>query len=397
MSCAARAVIFQLALAVSMVWPQQQQQQQSPQPVSRLVIRNVTVVDLESGLAVPDRNVFVTGDRVSSVSAAVPVAISPGLRFIPAAGKFLIPGLWDMHASVTSGDPAAYVARGILGVREISGADLDSTLGLYRDIEAGKVVGPKLITGGPGLLASGPGEARAAFDRLFDTDADFVRFHNDIDLEAYIALAERTRKWRYQMVGPLPPQVRLRDAISLRQSSIEGLEGLTRLTREEACDGFKAAANSGVWFTPMLASQRPKDRRKAESLVRLMKECGAPVLAGQGVFDELQALVDRAGFTPAEALRTATVSPARFLGNSDQFADLVLLDGNPLEDIANLHRVSSVVLRGRYLGPADLVKLRRPPTIRWWPRPASTSATQTPAASSAKPPVSSAKPASPIR
>jgi len=388
MPAAARAVILHFALAAAVVWPQ---------PTPRLVIRGVTVVDVETGALLPDRNVFVTGDRIESIAAAVPVAITPGLRFVPGAGRFLIPGLWDMHAAVTGGDPAAYVARGVTGVREIGGSDLDATLALYREVEAGKVVGPKLITGGPGIRASGPAEARAAFDRLFDTDADFVRFHNDIDFEAYIALAERTRKWRYQMVGPLPPPVRLLDAISLRQSSIEGLEGLTRLTREEACDGFKAAANSGVWFTPMLASQRPRDRRKAESLVRLMKECGAPVLAGNGVFEELLALVERAGFTPAEALRTATTGPARYLGSQDKFADLVLLDGNPLEDIANLHRVSGVILRGRYLGPAELVKLRRPPTIRWWPRPASTSATQTPAASSAKPPVSSAKPASPIR
>jgi hypothetical protein len=376
-----------------------------------IVIRGVTIVDVQQGQLIRDRNVTIVKDRIVSVTASsVPAPPSTHLQLVNGTGKFLMPGMWDMRATNLLADPAWYVTHGITGARDMSSADLEKVLALYLEIEAGQVVGPRILTGGPGIHASNPADARLAFDRLYDTDADFVRFHSDLDAESYIALAERTRKWRYPLVGPLPPSVRLRDAISLRQSSIEGITGLDRLNRDEACSGFSSATVAGVWFTPALSSQRRKNYRKAESLVRLMLECGGRVLAGGPLPDELEALVE-AGFTAQQALQTATTEPARFLLNQDslgsvstgKFADIVLLDADPLEDVSNVRRIAGVFVRGRYYNGAALAALRRPPTIRAWPLtpqpppPASTSAVPKPAASSAKPPASSAKPALPIR
>ena len=72
-----------------------------------------------------------------------------------------------------------------------------------------------------------------------------------------------------------------------------------------------------------------------------------------------------AGFTPLEALQTATLNPARFFQMEDQFgtidkgkyADLVFLDANPLDDIRNTQKVAAVILNGRYFSKADLQKL----------------------------------------
>jgi imidazolonepropionase-like amidohydrolase len=84
-------------------------------------------------------------------------------------------------------------------------------------------------------------------------------------------------------------------------------------------------------------------------------DLGNPYLyPGSSLHDELALLV-RAGLGTLDALRTATLNPARFLGLSDTFgtvaeqkvADLVLLDGNPLDDIANTQRVYGVVVKGR--------------------------------------------------
>jgi imidazolonepropionase-like amidohydrolase len=76
-------------------------------------------------------------------------------------------------------------------------------------------------------------------------------------------------------------------------------------------------------------------------------------------------LLVRAGLTPAEALRTATINPARFLGWTDSLgvvatgkvADLVLLDGNPLQDIANTKRIRAVIQGGRLLDRSTLDRL----------------------------------------
>ncbi len=104
-----------------------------------------------------------------------------------------------------------------------------------------------------------------------------------------------------------------------------------------------------------------------------MHAAGVPILAGSDSLDpfnypgsslheELRLLV-QAGFTPMEALQTATSNPARFLKRnlgalaSDHLADLVILDANPLDDIANTERIHAVVQNGRVFDRAALDRL----------------------------------------
>jgi imidazolonepropionase-like amidohydrolase len=88
---------------------------------------------------------------------------------------------------------------------------------------------------------------------------------------------------------------------------------------------------------------------------------GVHIFPGFSLHQEL-ALFVKAGFTPMEALQTATLNPAKFLGTiSDmgtvekgKFADLVLLDANPLDDIDNTRKIQGVVLAGRFLPRSEL-------------------------------------------
>src|SRR4029077_4135609 len=111
-------------------------------------------------------------------------------------------------------------------------------------------------------------------------------------------------------------------------------------------------------------------------VVNEMHRAGIPFLAGTdappGVYifpgfslhEELQRFV-AAGFTPLEALQTATLNPAKFFGREDdlgtiengKLADLVLLDANPLDDIANTQKIEAVIVNGHYLSRAELDKL----------------------------------------
>jgi len=115
---------------------------------------------------------------------------------------------------------------------------------------------------------------------------------------------------------------------------------------------------------------------KELEVVNAMHRAGVPFLAGTdtppGVYifpgfslhEELQRFV-AAGFTPLEALQTATLNPAKFLGMEDRLgtiekgklADMVLLDANPLDDVANTQKIAGVVANGRYLSRADLDKM----------------------------------------
>jgi len=119
-------------------------------------------------------------------------------------------------------------------------------------------------------------------------------------------------------------------------------------------------------------SDRERFVQKELDIVREMHRAGVPFLAGTdtaagvrvypgfSLHEEL-ALFVKAGFTPMEALQTATLNPSRYLGlpdtgtiEKDRRADLVLLDANPLDDIRNTRRIESVVLAGRYFSRADL-------------------------------------------
>jgi imidazolonepropionase-like amidohydrolase len=91
---------------------------------------------------------------------------------------------------------------------------------------------------------------------------------------------------------------------------------------------------------------------------------GVHIFPGYSLHEELERFV-AAGFTPLEALQTATINPARFFGIEDQagtvekgkFADLVLLSANPLEDIANTQKIAAVIVNGQYFRRADLDKM----------------------------------------
>jgi imidazolonepropionase-like amidohydrolase len=88
------------------------------------------------------------------------------------------------------------------------------------------------------------------------------------------------------------------------------------------------------------------------------------VFPGFSLHQEL-ALFVKAGLTPMQTLQTATLNPAKFMGRladlgtveKGKLADLVLLDANPLDDIANTRRIRAVVLAGRYFARADLDRM----------------------------------------
>src|SRR6202040_196909 len=91
---------------------------------------------------------------------------------------------------------------------------------------------------------------------------------------------------------------------------------------------------------------------------------GVDVLPGFSLHLELRRFI-AAGFTPMEALQTATINPAKFLGRQDDFgtvekgkiADLVLLDANPLDDIANTQKISAVFSNGCYYSRSQLDRI----------------------------------------
>ena len=73
------------------------QPMQNPQPIS-VAFTHVTVIDATGAPARPDMTVVIAGDRITELDPAKNVRVPKDARVVDATGKFLIPGLWDMHA-----------------------------------------------------------------------------------------------------------------------------------------------------------------------------------------------------------------------------------------------------------------------------------------------------------
>lgn len=448
---------------------------QTPVSDTTVAIASVTVVDVRDGRLLPDQTVIVTGNRIASVSSAADARIPATAAVIDGAGRFLIPGLWDMHVHLVSTTLGLYIANGVTGVREMgtSYQSIGQNVDLRRRIAEGEVIGPRYlvgvtINGRPGrrlnVVGAASAEAgRAAVDSLRRAGADFIKVYDGLSRETYLAIAAEARRHGIPFAGHVPPSVTLEEAARSGQRSFEHLvpympvlcssrstelrEATAEVNRRFGAPGppdslaraqlrstmllavetydehrcrtqVRRLAAHGAWQTPTLTAgmRRPgvlddsvlQDPRLAyvpvvvrrrweqgrsmaastysESdlrdihglllrIVSVLHREGVGLLAGTdasapfsyygfSLHEELEYLVN-AGLTPVEALRTATVEPARYFEMEDSIgvveagmlADLVLLDANPLEDITNTRRIHGVVANGRYFSRAALDRL----------------------------------------
>lgn len=218
-------------------------------------ITHVTVVDVVAGAARSDNTVIVHGNRIVYVGAAANANIPDGAHLIDGRGKFLIPGLWDMHVHAfmyVFSDFAGplMIANGVTGARDM-GYHVDTTLRWKREIAAGLQVGPRLVAGvrvdGPVGRASFVSHIKDAADALRAVDtlarnktgsrrADFISVDPLIPRQAYFAMARESRKIGLPFAGKVPYSVSVVEASDSGQRSIEQEDDLMR-----ACTTSEAA------------------------------------------------------------------------------------------------------------------------------------------------------------
>jgi len=126
-------------------WSQQKLQQ------NILAISDVTIIDATGAPAKPNMTVIITGDRITTIAKPGEVGIPKNAQVIDGTGKFLIPGLWDMHVhTLFKGNLETFfpmfIANGVTGVRDMGG-DLGLLKQIRKDIIEGKLAGPRIIAG----------------------------------------------------------------------------------------------------------------------------------------------------------------------------------------------------------------------------------------------------------
>jgi imidazolonepropionase-like amidohydrolase len=393
-------------------------------PQTHLIITHVTVIDASGAPAKPEMTVVITNSRIAALGKTGEVRLPKDARVLDASGKFLIPGLWDMHGHLTfptENALALLIENGITGVRDMGG-DLEKIDGWQKEIAAGRRLGPHIVRAGPFVDGPKPGakdrltvtnaaEARRAVDTLKLRGVDFIKVHNGLSRESFFAVADQARKQGIPLAVHLPSGLWTRpgiEGVSVAEASDAGAKslehveillesalyrkGATAKTIEEAVAEnsgevgaalFARLVRNGTWYVPTLVayyrgfalwSGNPKEtegsreiHQKHLKLVEAMHRAGVEIMAGSDFSDwalipgvdlhnELALLVE-AGFTPMEALQSATVKPAKFLGKLDslgtieigKIADLVLLDANPLENISHTRKINSVIIGGNLI------------------------------------------------
>ncbi|QKG58601.1 amidohydrolase family protein [Hymenobacter sp. BRD128] len=472
-----KATRFLFALPVAALLASVARRPAAPAETYDLVISHVNVVDVVSGQLRPDQSVAVAGGKIKQVGPAAQ-AHYQARRTVDGTGRFLIPGLWDMHVHFRGGDSLAaankksltlYLAHGITTVRD-AGGDLTPTVFQWRrEEDAGTLAGPRIFTSGPKIDGPGatwpgslevvtPADVRHALDSLQKLRVDFVKIYDSkISGEAYLETISQAEQRGLKTTGHMPYSVTLGEAVNRGLDGTEHLyyvfkacsgkeDSLTALVRNSLSTSkplglfamlpavydtyspaaaqriFRLMASHHTSATPTLAIGKtlaeltdndhaqdtlrayidPKIQRtytkrlasakqqsaasraftqkleaKFMALVPQMQAAGVPILAGSdsGAFnsftypgaslqDELALLV-KAGLTPAQALRAATINGATWLGVAGRSgtiaegkdADLVLLTANPLADITNTRKIAAVVARGKVYARADLKKM----------------------------------------
>ena len=207
----------------------------SPEP-SRLALTHVAVIDMTGAPLKRDRTVIVAGNRIAYVGSAAQLRIPVGARVVDASGKYLVPGLWDMHVHIREVERALplYVANGVLGVREIGGKE--EVFGWRDQIARGRRIGPRIVA--CGLILDGPdpasdreftipvanaAEARKAVADLAGKGAECIKVYDRLPRDAYFAIVAEAKKRRLPVVGHVPLSVTTMEASDAGQRSVEHL------------------------------------------------------------------------------------------------------------------------------------------------------------------------------
>ena len=374
-----------------------------------IAITHITLIDVREGTAKPDTTVLISGDHIVRVGGPGEVIhFWKEARIIDGRGKFLIPGLWDMHVHVGSDERALHMllASGITGARDMGG-NVKDLLEMRRQIVAGEIIGPRLIIAGPmldgppndgapddangdahddSLIVRNPQEAREAVDSLVAQGVDFIKVHERLARDTFVEIAAATRAKGIPFAGHVPASMTPLEVSDLGQKSIEHLEFIpkpcqvlfdagardTHAAPPPGCDPqaldqlLHQFARNGTWLDPTLDSFRYFAPQQFDAILagfrdvaKQIRQNGVPILAGTDIspflrdkgdtiggslHDELALLV-QSGYTPAEALRAATWNPALFLGLADSLGTI------ETGKIANL-----VILRANPLQDIDNAK-----------------------------------------
>jgi len=209
-----------------------------------IVFAHVNVIDTANSSLQPDMTVVIVSDHITDVGKAKDTKVRSTARVIDGRGKFLIPGLWDMHVHTFTHDPRftrtwffpLFIANGITGVRDMwtTGDDFPQVVKLRAGLADSSLLVPRYaavgwLVDGPdpiwpnSTVVSTPQEARHFVRKVKASGVDFVKVYWQLRREEYLAIAAESKKLGIPFAGHVPFIVSAAEASDAGQKSIEHL------------------------------------------------------------------------------------------------------------------------------------------------------------------------------
>src|ERR1700676_4164897 len=299
---------------------------QKPAADDLLILNNVTVVDVRTGALLPEQTVILERNHIASVGPSKSAKYPRNASSVNCRGLFLIPGLWDMHVHLVFGDwfPGAqdislplFVANGITGVRDM-GSELDIVQGWRNEIEAGRLIGPRIYASRPMLdgrkprfpcsvAIATPEDAHRAVADLKRRGADFIKLQSLIPRDAVFAIAEEAKKQEIPFEGHVPDAVRASEMSEAGMKSFEHLIGFFEGSWGSGADFLKGNKTEGRF----LAAYDPARAASLASILAKNQTWQCPTL----VWERGGNLIDASDFSKDTRVKYAPPSWKNKRGN----------------------------------------------------------------------------------
>lgn len=240
-------LIFLLLIGIGYFWPMPTLR--TPTISSNVLIKSINIVDVKTGRILYNRDVWISGNTIHSIDSTAVKSYPEGIIQVNGKGKYLIPGLWDMHTHSTQMSPwlhhPLYIAHGVTSIRDMSGhmgapdsywAGTADRMSWNADLSNHKLLAPRYPLQSS-FQINGPNAVPDSFPEFFKAEspqhiqellqhykaegADFIKVYSEIDPDSYRNLAKSASNYGMHLAGHKPLGLSLREAISLGQRSFE--------------------------------------------------------------------------------------------------------------------------------------------------------------------------------
>ena len=200
-----------------------------------VVIVHATLVDVRAGKETPDSVIVIRGDKIERVGTSSEISVPFQTLVVDAGGKWVIPGLMDMHAHAGNSPEVPvnlYLAQGVTTIRS-PGGNISLLRLLREQIESGKMIGPRLFFSGPLLDGNPPvwpdgsfivdtlERAQSTVNFLADQGVDFIKVYNNLSEPVLAKIIETATQRGLIVAGHIPRSMTMTRAVELGMKSLE--------------------------------------------------------------------------------------------------------------------------------------------------------------------------------